>query len=87
MFLLFQSVYNLLGETLSRLQQFDEAERWYQAALQAQPDHVPAHITYGKLLAKNVCTQTTGSRMPGAHVYYIYTMAKLISYTLWNYNN
>lgn len=62
MFLLFQSVYNLLGETLSRLQQFDEAERWYQAALQAQPDHVPAHITYGKLLAKNVCTQTTGSR-------------------------
>lgn len=51
---LFQSVYNLLGETLSRLQQFEEAERWYQAALQAQPDHVPAHITYGKLLAKNV---------------------------------
>ncbi|KAK9743668.1 Transposase IS4 [Popillia japonica] len=28
--------------------------RWYQAALNAQPDHVPAHITYGKLLAKNV---------------------------------
>lgn len=53
---LLQSVYNLLGETLSRLQQFEEAERWYQAALQVQPDHVPAHITYGKLLAKNVST-------------------------------
>lgn len=53
---MFQSVYNLLGETLTRLHQFDEAERWYQAALQAQPDHVPAHITYGKLLAKNVST-------------------------------
>lgn len=40
---------------MSRLQRFKEAERWYQAALQAEPDHVPAHITYGKLLAKNVC--------------------------------
>lgn len=44
----------MLGETLARLQQDEEAERWYQAALNAQPDHVPAHITYGKLLAKNV---------------------------------
>lgn len=54
LFYCFQSVYNLLGETLTRLHQFEEAERWYQAALQVQPDHVPAHITYGKLLAKNV---------------------------------
>lgn len=53
-FCLFQSVFNVLGETLARLQQNEEAERWYQAALNAQPDHVPAHITYGKLLAKNV---------------------------------
>ncbi|KAK9870913.1 hypothetical protein WA026_009874 [Henosepilachna vigintioctopunctata] len=49
-----QAVFNVLGETLARLQQDEEAERWYQAALNAQPDHVPAHITYGKLLAKNV---------------------------------
>ncbi|XP_022913301.1 protein O-mannosyl-transferase Tmtc2 [Onthophagus taurus] len=49
-----QSVFNVLGETLARLQQDEEAERWYQAALNAQPDHIPAHITYGKLLAKNV---------------------------------
>ncbi|XP_017769001.1 PREDICTED: transmembrane and TPR repeat-containing protein CG4341 [Nicrophorus vespilloides] len=49
-----QSVFNVLGETLARLHQDEEAERWYQAALNAQPDHVPAHITYGKLLAKNV---------------------------------
>lgn len=54
--LLLQSVFNVLGETLARLQQDEEAERWYQAALSAQPDHVPAHITYGKLLAKNVGT-------------------------------
>lgn len=49
-----QSVFNVLGETLARLQQDEEAERWYQAALNAQPDHVPAHITYGKLLARNM---------------------------------
>ncbi|XP_078036854.1 transmembrane O-mannosyltransferase targeting cadherins 2 [Augochlora pura] len=48
-----KSVYNLLGETLSRLQQYAEAERWFQASLASQPDHVPAHITYGKLLARN----------------------------------
>ncbi|XP_044733446.1 protein O-mannosyl-transferase TMTC2-like [Chrysoperla carnea] len=54
-----QSVYNLLGETLTRLHQFEEAERWYQAALQVQPDHVPAHITYGKLLAKNVSNHSS----------------------------
>lgn len=50
----FQILYNLLGEALSKLQQHDEAERWYKAALSAKPDHVPAHLTYGKLLAKNV---------------------------------
>ncbi|CAG9861076.1 unnamed protein product [Phyllotreta striolata] len=49
-----QSVFNVLGETLARLEQDEEAERWYRAALHAQPDHVPAHITYGKLLAKNI---------------------------------
>lgn len=43
-----------MGETLARLHQDEEAERWYQAALHAQPDHIPAHITYGKLLSKNV---------------------------------
>ncbi|KAJ8667942.1 hypothetical protein QAD02_009605, partial [Eretmocerus hayati] len=48
-----QSVYNLLGETLSRMQQYNEAEKWFQASLASQPDHVPAHITYGKLLARN----------------------------------
>ncbi|XP_066257077.1 protein O-mannosyl-transferase Tmtc2-like [Euwallacea similis] len=49
-----QKIYNILGETLAKLQQDEEAEKWYRAALEAEPDHVPAHITYGKLLAKNV---------------------------------
>lgn len=51
---LFQSLYNMLGEAHYRLNEFAEAERWYKAALQAKPDHVPAHLTYGKMLAKNV---------------------------------
>ncbi|ENN74513.1 hypothetical protein YQE_08902, partial [Dendroctonus ponderosae] len=47
-------VYNVLGETLAKMKRDEEAEKWYRAALDAEPDHVPAHITYGKLLAKNV---------------------------------
>ncbi|XP_076274421.1 transmembrane O-mannosyltransferase targeting cadherins 2 isoform X2 [Rhynchophorus ferrugineus] len=47
-------VYNVLGETLAKMQQDEEAEKWYRAALDAEPDHVAAHITYGKLLAKNM---------------------------------
>jgi hypothetical protein len=50
----FQAVYTLLGEVHSRLHQHEEAERWYQAALQAEPGHVPAHLTYGTMLARNV---------------------------------
>uniref|UniRef100_T1HCI5 TPR_REGION domain-containing protein n=1 Tax=Rhodnius prolixus TaxID=13249 RepID=T1HCI5_RHOPR len=48
-----QVLYNLLGESLTRLERHEEAERWFKAALSAKPDHVPAHLTYGKLLAKN----------------------------------
>jgi tetratricopeptide (TPR) repeat protein len=54
LFMLLQSLYNMLGEAHYRLKQYSEAERWYKAALQAKPDHVPAHLTYGKMLAKNV---------------------------------
>ena len=31
-----------------------EAERYYRAALTQKPDHIPAYLTYGKMLAKNV---------------------------------
>ncbi|XP_024081501.1 transmembrane and TPR repeat-containing protein 2-like [Cimex lectularius] len=48
-----QVLYNLLGEALTRLEKHEEAERWFKAALVAKPDHVPAHLTYGKLLSKN----------------------------------
>ncbi|CAH0393109.1 unnamed protein product [Bemisia tabaci] len=46
-------LYSLLGESLSHLGFQAEAEKWYQTALQVKPDHVPAYLTYGKLLAKN----------------------------------
>jgi len=59
-------VYNLLGETLSKLQQYAEAERWFQASLASQPDHVPAHITYGKLLARNVSSRLALASSPFA---------------------
>ncbi|XP_030745752.1 protein O-mannosyl-transferase TMTC2-like [Sitophilus oryzae] len=49
-----QKLFNILGETLAKMQQDEEAEKWYRAALAAEPNHVAAHITYGKLLAKNV---------------------------------
>lgn len=50
-------LYNLLGDAYSQLKQPEEAEKWYKAALQAKPDHIPAHLTYGKLLAKNVSVE------------------------------
>ncbi|XP_050307891.1 protein O-mannosyl-transferase TMTC2-like isoform X2 [Anthonomus grandis grandis] len=49
-----QKLYTILGETLAELNQDEEAEKWYRAALFAEPNHVPAHITYGKLLSKNI---------------------------------
>lgn len=48
-----QMLYNSLGEALERLGHGEEAERWFKAALDASPNHVPAHLTYGKHLAKN----------------------------------
>lgn len=47
-------LYNQLGEALTRLGQHGEAEEWFKAALDASPDHVPTHITYGRHLARNV---------------------------------
>ncbi|XP_018010138.1 protein O-mannosyl-transferase TMTC2 isoform X2 [Hyalella azteca] len=46
-----QSLYNMLGEAHFKLGRVGEAERWYEEALRAKPDHVPAHLTYAKLLA------------------------------------
>ncbi|XP_041652095.1 protein O-mannosyl-transferase TMTC2 [Cheilinus undulatus] len=51
-----QSLYNMMGEAYMRLNKLPEAEHWYRESLRAKPDHIPAHLTYGKLLA------TTGQK-------------------------
>nr|CAD7567992.1 unnamed protein product [Timema californicum] len=49
-----QSLFNMLGEACSRLGEDKEAENWFRASLATRPDHVPTHLTYGKLLARNI---------------------------------
>ena len=49
-----QGILNVLGEAYQALNRTLEAEKSFQAALQVKPDHIPAYLTYGKLLAKNV---------------------------------
>ncbi|KAL6460197.1 hypothetical protein MHYP_G00319560 [Metynnis hypsauchen] len=46
-----QSLYNMMGEAYMRLNNLQEAGHWYRESLKAKPDHVPAHLTYGKLLS------------------------------------
>ena len=54
----------MLGEAFFKLGNLAEAEGWYKAALRAKPDHVPAHLTYGKLLAKMVSVPERPSSGP-----------------------
>lgn len=46
-----QSLYNMMGEAYMRLNRLEKAGYWYRESLRAKPDHVPAHLTYGKLLS------------------------------------
>ncbi|XP_028934780.1 protein O-mannosyl-transferase TMTC2 [Ornithorhynchus anatinus] len=46
-----QSLYNMMGEAYMRLNKLPEAEHWYVESLRSKTDHIPAHLTYGKLLA------------------------------------
>ncbi|KAL6116777.1 tmtc2 [Pungitius sinensis] len=45
------SLFNMMGEAYMRLNRLEEASHWYQESLRAKPDHIPAHLTYGKLLS------------------------------------
>ncbi|KAK3578086.1 hypothetical protein CHS0354_006745 [Potamilus streckersoni] len=47
-----QSLYNMIGEVYFNLGDLVLAEEWYLKALQAKPNHVPAHITLSKLFQK-----------------------------------
>ncbi|XP_055591689.1 protein O-mannosyl-transferase TMTC2-like [Uranotaenia lowii] len=48
-----QGIYHRLGDVFARLNQWSEAERFQRAALEAQPDHIEAHLSYGSMLARN----------------------------------
>lgn len=60
-----QSIYHRLGDILARMDQWIEAERFHQAALEVQPDHVATHVSYGTMLARNVSqsTENAGTRL------------------------
>nr|XP_057933802.1 protein O-mannosyl-transferase TMTC2 [Doryrhamphus excisus] len=45
------SLFNMMGEAYMRLNKLEEARHWYKESLRAKPDHIPAHLTYGKLLS------------------------------------
>ena len=44
----------MLGEAYFKMDRLKESEHWYREALRAKADHIPAHLTYGKLLTKMV---------------------------------
>lgn len=44
-----------------RLKRWSEAERFHRAALEVEPNHVGAHISFGTMLARNVSSL---SRLP-----------------------
>lgn len=48
------TVYHHIGEIYARLEKWDDAEKYHRAALDLQPNHVAAHLSYGKTLAQNV---------------------------------
>ncbi|XP_034719769.1 protein O-mannosyl-transferase TMTC2a [Etheostoma cragini] len=45
------SLFNMMGEAYMRLNKLEEAGHWYRESLRAKPDHIPAHLTYGKHLS------------------------------------
>ncbi|XP_012502820.1 PREDICTED: transmembrane and TPR repeat-containing protein 2 [Propithecus coquereli] len=44
-------LFSSMGEAYMRLSKLPEAEHWYMESLRSKTDHIPAHLTYGKLLA------------------------------------
>ncbi|CAG01912.1 unnamed protein product, partial [Tetraodon nigroviridis] len=45
------SLFNMMGEAYMRLNRLEEAGHWYRESLRAKADHIPAHLTYAKLLS------------------------------------
>lgn len=66
-----KAIYHRLGDTLARLHQWTEAERFHQAALEVQPDHVATHVSYGTMLARNVSCFFATFKPGGRGLYYL----------------
>ena len=49
-----QMVYRSLGEVYQQTGDFGESDRWYRMAIEVKPYDVTSHLTYARLLAKNV---------------------------------
>lgn len=64
-----------MGDILAQLHQWTEAEKFHKAALAVQSDHVPAHLSYGNMLARNVSAETP----PTAPVVFISTTIPVIT--------
>ncbi|KAG8226446.1 hypothetical protein J437_LFUL003438, partial [Ladona fulva] len=47
------SLLNMLGEVYRQMGLEKEAESWFRASLKSKPDHIPAYLTYARLLADN----------------------------------
>ena len=39
---------------MTNMNRFEEAEHFYREALKIKPDHIPAHLTMGRMFAKKV---------------------------------
>ncbi|RXM36635.1 Transmembrane and TPR repeat-containing protein 2 [Acipenser ruthenus] len=79
-----QSLYNMMGEAYMRLNKLTEAEHWYRESLRAKPDHIPAHLTYGKLLALicktrrgrgTMCSPVPAVQIPGGEESLVHSSA------------
>ena len=49
-----EALLNLLGEAYKEGGRQEEAEYWFTMSLAANPNHIPAHLTLAKMLARNV---------------------------------
>lgn len=71
----------MLGEAHFKLGQLIEAEHWYKEALRAKADHIPAHLTYGKLLAKTVGIYLSSKpNLTAQTIYFLYFLAQIATF-------
>lgn len=67
------------GEAYIRLNKLPEAEHWYRESLRAKPDHIPAHLTYGKLLAMTVrCYNARSHRHPSVVTRFVFDKTEVL---------